>query len=77
MPDRIKLAALGGSSVATPEVVRALDERADRPPMEVVLIGRKGHKSAADFVADVTDEGAYLLHPLPHPLPTNTNRILV
>jgi len=44
MPDRIKLAALGGSSVATPELVRALDERADRPPMEVVLIGRTGHK---------------------------------
>ena len=77
MPDRIKLAVLGGSSVASPELIRALGERADRPPMEVVLLGRTGCKSATDFVADVTDEGAYLLHPLPHPLPTSTNRILV
>jgi len=44
MPDRIKLAVLGGSSVATPELIRALSERADRPPMEVALLGRTGHK---------------------------------
>lgn len=44
MPDQIKLAVLGGSSVATPELIRALSERADRLPMEVVLLGRTGHK---------------------------------
>jgi 6-phospho-beta-glucosidase len=44
MPDRIKLAVLGGSSVASPELIRALAERADRLPMEVVLLGRTGHK---------------------------------
>ena len=30
MTDRIKLAVLGGSSVATPELIRALSERAER-----------------------------------------------
>jgi len=44
MPDKLKLAVLGGSSVAPPELIRALSERADRPPMEVVLLGRTGHK---------------------------------
>ena len=44
MPDTIKLAVFGGSSVASPELIRALAERADRPPMEVVLLGRTGHK---------------------------------
>jgi len=44
MTDRMRLAALGGSSVASPELIRALSEHADRPPMEVVLIGRTGHK---------------------------------
>ena len=44
MTDTIKLAVLGGSSVASPELIRALAERADRPPMEVVLLGRTGHK---------------------------------
>ena len=44
MTDRIKLAVLGGSGVASPELIGALSARADRPPMEVTLIGRTGHK---------------------------------
>src|SRR3990172_1762993 len=44
MPDRIKLAVLGGSSVASPDLLRALGQRPARPPMEVVLLGRTGHK---------------------------------
>jgi 6-phospho-beta-glucosidase len=41
---RIKLAVLGGSSVATPQLIRALADRADRPDMEVSLIGRTRSK---------------------------------
>jgi hypothetical protein len=52
MTRRIKLAVLGGSSVATPELIRALSEHAARPPMEVVLLGRTGHKlEGAAFLA--------------------------
>ncbi len=60
MPDRIKLAVLGGSSVATPELIRALSERADRPPMEVVLLGRTGHKleKVAALSARLADRAA-------------------
>ncbi len=44
MAGRVKLAVLGGSSVASPELIRALTERTDRPSIEVVLLGRTGHK---------------------------------
>lgn len=40
MNETIKLAVLGGSSVATPELIRVLAQPGDRPPMEVVLLGR-------------------------------------
>jgi 6-phospho-beta-glucosidase len=44
MSDEIKLAVLGGSGVATPELIRALAERNDRAPMEVVHLGRSAKK---------------------------------
>jgi 6-phospho-beta-glucosidase len=44
MSGEIKLAVLGGSGVATPELIRALAERNDRAPMEVVLLGRSAKK---------------------------------
>ena len=40
MTDPIKLAVLGGSSVASPGLVRALAERSDRPSLEIILHGR-------------------------------------
>ena len=40
----LKLAVLGGSSVASPKLVQALRQREDRPPTEVVLIGRSAGK---------------------------------
>jgi 6-phospho-beta-glucosidase len=43
-PAKIKLAVLGGSSVATPQLIQALKERSDCPPMQVVLLGRAGSK---------------------------------
>lgn len=42
--DRIRLAVLGGSSVASPQLVQALRQRADRPATEIVLIGRTAEK---------------------------------
>ncbi len=44
MAEPIKLAVLGGSSVASPELIRALAERDDRPPMQVALLGRTADK---------------------------------
>ncbi len=53
MRDPIVLAVLGGSGVATPALIQALAERPDRPPMEVVLIGRTRDKLArVSAVAD-------------------------
>jgi 6-phospho-beta-glucosidase len=40
----IKLAVLGGSSVATPQLIRTLSARADRPPIDIVLLGRTASK---------------------------------
>ena len=40
----IKLAVLGGSSVATPQLIHALGAQSERPPVEVVLLGRTGSK---------------------------------
>lgn len=40
MPDKKKLAVLGGSSIASPILVQDLLDRPDRPPFEVCLIGR-------------------------------------
>jgi 6-phospho-beta-glucosidase len=40
----IKLAVLGGSSVATPLLIQALLNRPDRPEMDVVLLGRTAAK---------------------------------
>jgi 6-phospho-beta-glucosidase len=42
--DRLKLAVLGGSSVSSPEIVRALRRRSSRPPVQIVLIGRSAGK---------------------------------
>ncbi len=47
MSDTMKLAVLGGSSVATPTLIQALAARADRPPMHVALLGRSAGKLAA------------------------------
>ncbi|RPI35223.1 MAG: hypothetical protein EHM70_00295 [Chloroflexota bacterium] len=44
MAEAIKLAVLGGSSVATPLLIQALIERPDCPPMQVVLVGRTDSK---------------------------------
>ncbi len=52
MTEKIKLAVLGGSSVATPNLIRALLERDDRPEMEVALIGRTNSK--LERVAEVS-----------------------
>src|SRR5687768_2527225 len=48
MSDRIKLAVLGGSSVASPELIRALAacQPPDGRPVEVVLLGRTAAKLA-------------------------------
>jgi len=40
MQDKVKLAVLGGSSIASPILVQDLLDRKDRPPFEVCLIGR-------------------------------------
>jgi 6-phospho-beta-glucosidase len=49
MSDRIKLAVLGGSSVAAPELIRALAacQPPDGRPVEIVLLGRTAAKLAA------------------------------
>lgn len=44
MTDRFKLAVLGGSGVATPGLIQALLQAADRPAMQVCLIGRTAAK---------------------------------
>jgi 6-phospho-beta-glucosidase len=44
MAEDIKLAVLGGSGVATPQLIQALAEREDRRPTEVILIGRTADK---------------------------------
>jgi 6-phospho-beta-glucosidase len=44
MAEGIRLAVLGGSGVATPQLIQALAEREDRRPTEVVLIGRTADK---------------------------------
>lgn len=41
---KIKLAVLGGSSVATPQLIQALVNQAERPEVEVALIGRTRSK---------------------------------
>jgi len=40
MPESLKLAVLGGSSIASPQLVEVLARRTDRPSMLVTLIGR-------------------------------------
>lgn len=60
MSESIKLAVLGGSGVATPELIRALAERPDRPPTEVVLLGRTPDKLAK--VASVSARLALRAH---------------
>ena len=40
MREQYKLAVLGGSSIASPVLIQDLLDRADRPPLEVCLIGR-------------------------------------
>ena len=42
----MKLAVLGGSSVASPELIRVLAAATERPPFEVVLLGRTLDKLA-------------------------------
>lgn len=44
MTDTKKLSILGGSSIASPVMVQELVKRADRPPFEVVLVGRTRDK---------------------------------
>ena len=44
MTGTLKLAVLGGSSVATPQLIETLSRRSDRPSMEVVLLGRTAPK---------------------------------
>ena len=44
MTDLIRLAALGGSGVATPNLIGALLQSAGRPPLHVALIGRSADK---------------------------------
>ncbi len=44
MTDPIKLAVLGGSGVATPDLVGALLQSAERPALHVALIGRSADK---------------------------------
>ena len=44
MQGTIRLTVLGGSGVATPELLRALAARPDRPAMEIVLHGRTREK---------------------------------
>lgn len=44
MAEKITLAVLGGSSVATPQLIYELCQRTDRPPIEVKLIGRTRSK---------------------------------
>jgi len=44
MAEKKKLAVLGGSSIASPVLVRELIARKDRPPFEVCLIGRTKSK---------------------------------
>lgn len=44
MSETVRLAVLGGSSVATPELIRVLASQVKRPPMEVVLLGRTADK---------------------------------
>jgi 6-phospho-beta-glucosidase len=44
MDSLVRLAVLGGSGVATPELIRALAARADRPALEVALHGRTPEK---------------------------------
>lgn len=46
MAGTIKLTVLGGSSVATPQLIRALGARADCPPVDIVLHGRTEDKLA-------------------------------
>ena len=40
MAEKKKLAVLGGSSIASPVLVKELIARKDRPPFEVCLVGR-------------------------------------
>ncbi len=47
MAEKIKLAVLGGSSVATPQLIHALSAQVNRPPMEVALLGRTASKLEA------------------------------
>jgi 6-phospho-beta-glucosidase len=49
MPDVVKLAVLGGSGVATPELVDVLarPEEQERPPVHIALIGRSEDKLQA------------------------------
>lgn len=47
MADSIKLAVLGGSGVATPELVDTLAEASERPAVRVALIGRSADKLEA------------------------------
>jgi 6-phospho-beta-glucosidase len=42
--DRLKLAVLGGSSIASPQIILALQKLEDRSPVEIVLIGRSAGK---------------------------------
>jgi 6-phospho-beta-glucosidase len=44
MDSSVKLTVLGGSGVATPELIRALAARGDRPALEVALHGRTPEK---------------------------------
>ncbi len=44
MPDKRKLAVLGGSSIASPLLIQELTEQKDRPAFEVCLIGRTRDK---------------------------------
>ncbi len=59
MSDKIHLAVVGGSGAATPALIQALANRGDRPPMEVVLIGRtEGKLARVAAVAERLAQGA-------------------
>ena len=47
MSDPIRVAVVGGSGVATPELIDALKRRADRPALHITLIGRSLDKLEA------------------------------
>jgi alpha-galactosidase/6-phospho-beta-glucosidase family protein len=44
MAETVKLSVLGGSGVATPGLIQALVDAGQRPPIEVVLLGRTVEK---------------------------------